>query len=167
MQTADVYIFHYFAHLTSGCNLPKLFVDCPVMLIVCFYKYNRCLVLSINCDVTFLTYLIEGLWIWTVNSACYWHVIGNFIPVLKFGDKNSGCCSCAVTQQWTCYRHCYSWFMWHWLFWKALLTGNVQRPNTFSYYLNNLTITPSTGSTLHRFCEHRKQKYIYLNKRTR
>jgi len=57
--------------------------------------------------------------------------------------------------------------MWHWLFWKALLTGYLQRPNTFNYYLTYLTIIPSTGSTLHRFWELRKQKYIYVNKRTR
>jgi len=47
------------------------------------------------------------------------------------------------------------------------LTGNLQRPNTFNYYRNKLTIIPSTGSTLHIFWELRKQKYIYVNKRTR
>jgi len=119
-------------NLTAGCNLSKLFVDCQGMLTVCFCKYNKCLVLSINCNVTFLTYLIER--IWTINSAHYWHVIGNCIPIMKFRDKNAGCSSCAATQQWTCCRYCCSWFMRHWLFSKALLPGNIQRPNTFNYY---------------------------------
>ena len=145
----------------------KMFVDCQVIVIVCLCTYNKCLVLSINCNVTFLTYLVEGLWLWTMNSARYWHLIGNCIPVLRFRNKNAGCCSCAARRQWTCCRYCYNWFMWHWLFWKALLIGNLQRPNAFNYYLHNLTIIPSTESTLHRFWDFRKQKYIYLNKQTR
>jgi hypothetical protein len=43
-------------------------------------------------------------------------------------------------------------------------SGNIRRPNTFNYHLNNLTVVPSTGSTHHRICELRKQKYIYVNK---
>jgi hypothetical protein len=83
----------------------------------------------------------------------------------KFRNKNGGCCSCvaaAASQQWTWYCRycrycCYSWFMWHWLICKALFTGNIQRPYTFNYYLNNLTIIPSTDSTLHRFWELRNK----------
>ena len=61
IHTADAYLFYYFAHLTAGCNLFKLFVDCQVIVIVCLCKYNKCSVLSIKCNVMFLTYLVEGL----------------------------------------------------------------------------------------------------------
>jgi len=61
MQTADACICHHCARLTAGRNLSELFVDCRVTLIVCLHKYKKCLVLSINRSVTFLTFLTEGL----------------------------------------------------------------------------------------------------------
>jgi hypothetical protein len=90
---------HISLHIEISSNF---FVDCQVMVKVRLYKFTKYLVLSINCNVIFLTKLIEGLWIWKVNSARYRHMIGKCIPVLKFRNKNAGCCSCAATQERTC-----------------------------------------------------------------
>ena len=48
---------------------------------------------------------------------------------------------------------------------ESTLNGNIERPNTFNYYLNTSCIIPSTGSTQHRNCELRKQK-VYLREQT-
>ena len=62
IQSADLHISFITLHISLHIEIcSNFFVDCQVMVKVRLYKFTKYLVLSINCNVIFLTKLIEGL----------------------------------------------------------------------------------------------------------